>query len=91
MKFIPGLEGYLACEDGRIYSQRSNKFMTPSYDGRKYQLVCVRQNGKAVTKRVHRLVASAFIPNPENKEQVNHINGIKEDNLVENLEWATQS
>ena len=91
MKFIPGLEGYLACEDGRIYSQRSKKFMTPSYDGRKYQLVCVRQNGKAVTKRVHRLVASAFIPNPENKEQVNHINGIKEDNRVENLEWATQS
>ncbi|MBR2399517.1 MAG: HNH endonuclease [Alistipes sp.] len=56
-----------------------------------YPLVSIRNNGKHNHFKIHRLVASTFIPNPSNKREVNHINGIKSDNRVENLEWVTSS
>ena len=54
-----------------------------------YPCVGLRKDGKTHPKRVHRLVAIAFIPNPENKPQVNHKKGIKTDNRASELEWAT--
>ena len=56
-----------------------------------YYTVNLNKNGQTKIKRIHRLVASAFIPNPEHKEEVNHKDSNKKNNRVNNLEWATRS
>ena len=67
-----------------------SKFMR-IYDNCGYRFICLRKEGEYYQEYIHRLVALTFIPNPENKPQVNHIDGNKSNNSVDNLEWVTGS
>lgn len=80
---------YLVSSEGQIKSIRSDKILKPSTDkdGYLYYVLCVKGNRKTI--KAHRLVAKAFIENPLNKPAIDHINGIKTDNRVENLRWVT--
>lgn len=102
---IKGFEGYYQCNSlGEIRSIdrlvnhwqggkcfKKGKVLTPSLNRKGYAMVGLSVNGIGGLKSVHRIIAGTFIPNPENKSQINHINGIKTDNRAENLEWCSQS
>lgn len=89
-KPVVGYEGYYVVSNcGNVYSLRSNKVLKPIKTRAGYLRVHLSVNGIWKGLAVHRLVALAFIPNPENKPTVNHINEIKTDNRADNLQWAT--
>lgn len=81
---------YLVSDTGRIRRRGSASDKYASVNPRGYLNVDLYQNGKRSKRRVHRLVAEAFIPNPDNKPEINHIDGNKLNNRADNLEWVTK-
>lgn len=92
-KDVTGYENhYMVSNKGRVRALGgiTVRKILPKYKNKDgYMFVVLTQNKNQKCYKVHRLVAQEFIPNPENKPQVNHKNGIKADNSVENLEWCT--
>ena len=87
-KPVKGYENrYLVSNYGRFFSLHMQRIMKQQHDKDGYCLICI---GRKI-RRAHRVVAEAFIDNQENLPQINHINGDKSDNRIENLEWCTQS
>lgn len=97
-KYIEGYEDYMISNLGRVKSNQSYnnpkhewRYLTPSDNSKGYKLVGLVKEGKRKNYYIHRLVASSFIPNPNNFKEINHIDNDKNNNCADNLEWCSRS
>jgi len=88
---IVGYSNYLIYPDGKVYSKKRKIYLKPGTDQGGYKQVALCKDGQSRSHTVHRLVALHYIPNPDNLPQVDHWNGKRNDNRVENLRWVTIS
>lgn len=90
-KDVTGYEGlYLVSSYGRVKSVKSGLILKPTQKNCGGLQLKLSKNGKSKGFQISRLVANAFIPNPDNKPYVDHIDGVRYHNFVENLRWCTQ-
>ena len=87
-KQVTDNDNYEVSNTGRI-RRRGSVNDRSTYEKKGYQLIDLYKDGERSKKRVNRIVAEAFIPNPDNKPEVNHKDGNKQNNNVDNLEWVT--
>lgn len=89
-KAIDGTNGvYAVSSVGKVMNTKTGRVLKAQTDQKGYLRVRITVERQGITLKIHREVAKAFIPNPDNLPQVNHINGDKTDNRVENLEWIS--
>ena len=89
MKDIKGYEGlYAITSCGKVWSYINKKFLKPKDNGNGYLRVGLFKDGKVKNYMIHRLVAEAYIPNPDNLPQINHKDENKANNCLQNLEWC---
>jgi len=89
-KDVKGYEGlYAVTTLGRVWSYRRKRWIKPWANRGGYLVVTLSNKGSETNPTLHKVVATTFIPNPENKPQINHMNGKKGDCRVSNLEWVT--
>ena len=86
----PNNTNYLVDDEGFIYSKRFKKKLTPKANWDGYQRIQIWKDNKCHMIGWHRVIAETWIPNPENKPFVNHVDGNKQNNHPSNLEWCTQ-
>lgn len=86
---IPGYENYSVSTNGRISNTDTGLYLKPRPRGGYLRVVLYNKNHSPKSFSIHRLVAFAFIPNPQQKPFIDHINTIREDNRVDNLRWVT--
>lgn len=90
IKPIEGFEDrYMITDTGEVYSIFSKRFISKEIDHDGYYRVHLSKDNRKKHEKINRLVACAFLPNPENKPEVNHIDGNKTNNSVSNLEWCS--
>ena len=91
-KRIPGHPDYFAGDCGEIYStKKSGRILKGKVDRLGYPMVCLRTDGVQKTPKVHRLIALTHLENPNGLPELNHKDGDKTNNSIDNLEWCTRS